>query len=145
MCKALVLADPPYGINIVRPDGKMGGTSRDLKRWNGQINPIYAPVYGDDERIDVTHLLNAGSRHIIWGGNYFADQLPASGSWLVWYKRIKGQINDFGDCELAWTNIGHPARVLQHLWMGMLRDSEPAEHWHPNPEAGRCYVLGARV
>ena len=128
---AAVVTDPPYGVSAVRPDGKMGGTSRDIKRWRGQINPTYAPIFGDDKPIDPSPLLAFGRRHIIWGGNYIADRLPPSPAWLVWYKRINGQANDFADCELAWTDLEMPARVFQHLWMGMLRDSERGVHDHP--------------
>jgi len=126
-----VVTDPPYGINILRPDGKMGGTSRDVKRWQGQINPIYEAFAHDNKPIDPTPILAIGDSHIIWGGNYIADKLPPSRAWLVWYKRINGQVNDFGDCELAWSDLDIPARVFQHMWMGMLRDSEQGEHWHP--------------
>ncbi|HEB27483.1 MAG TPA: site-specific DNA-methyltransferase [Porticoccus sp.] len=35
------------------------------------------------------------------------------------------------DCELAWTSLKQPSRVNQHLWMGMLRDSELQIHDHP--------------
>lgn len=127
----LVLTDPPYGIDIVRSDGKMGGTSKDIKRWAGQINPVYAPVHGDDKPIDPAMVLDAGRKHILWGGNYIADKLPPSPTWLIWYKRINGIQNDFSDCELAWSDIGGPARVFQHMWMGMLRDSEQGIHLHP--------------
>jgi DNA modification methylase len=127
----LVLTDPPYGINIVGSDGKVGGTSASVKKWAGEINPIYLPVHGDDKPIDPLPLLAISTHQIIWGGNYIADQLPPSSCWLIWYKRIKGQVNNFADCELAWTSLDKPARVFQHLWMGMLRDSEIQEHHHP--------------
>jgi site-specific DNA-methyltransferase (adenine-specific)/modification methylase len=88
-------------------------------------------MIGDNKVIDITFLLQIGKIRVVWGGNYFANQLPPSKAWLVWYKRIKGQSNDFSDCELAWTNAQCPARVYQYLWMGMLRDGEQEEHYHP--------------
>jgi len=126
----LVLTDPPYGINIVK-NGRIGGTSRDLGRWGAQYNTIHDEVIGDDEPIDPLPLLNISTHQIIWGGNYIADKLPPSRCWLVWYKRIHKQTNNMADCELAWTSLDKPSRVFQHMWMGMLRDSELQEHYHP--------------
>ena len=126
-----VVTDPPYGISVQHDDGKMGGWSKDTKRWANQINPAYAVFEGDDKPIDPAPLLRLGRKHIIWGGNFVADKLPPERGWLTWYKRIKGQQNDHGDSELAWTDLGCVPRTFQHLWMGMLRDSERGEHWHP--------------
>ena len=52
--------------------------SRSVKRWAGQINPVYADFSGDDKPIDPAPLLAIGTEHILWGGNYMANKLPAS-------------------------------------------------------------------
>ena len=126
-----VITDPPYGITIQHRDGKMGGWSKDTKRWSKQINPIYPQFHGDNKPIEPATILSIGKVHIIWGGNYITDRLPPKRCWLVWYKRVNGQQNDQGDCELAWTDLDCVPRVFHHLWMGMLRDSEVKEHYHP--------------
>jgi DNA modification methylase len=90
----LLLTDPPYGI------GEDGGAqrTRGSKRKNGpklgwdSSRPL-AEVF--DAMLDVT------SSQVIWGGNYFADMLPASRGWLYWEKLMGG---DFSDGELAWTS-----------------------------------------
>ena len=90
----LLLTDPPYGI------GQDGGAqrTRGSKRKNGpklgwdSSRPL-AEVF--DAMLDVT------SSQVIWGGNYFADMLPASRGWLYWEKLMGG---DFSDGELAWTS-----------------------------------------
>ena len=124
-----VITDPPYGINIQGADGKIGGTSTSVKKWAGQIN-VEHPLFDDSAAPDPAPLLCASDDVTIWGGNYFANRLPATAGWLVWNKRIRGQTNNFADCELAWTSRSSPARVFNHMWMGMLRDSEAGEHWH---------------
>jgi DNA modification methylase len=44
---------------------------------------------------------------IVWGGNYFSDQLPQSKKWLV---LDKNQVMpSFSDAELAWTNLSGTA------------------------------------
>ena len=120
----LVLTDPPYGI------GYRTSASRSVL---AQAHD-FSPVYGDDEPFDPSPLLRF-PRLIIWGGNHFADKLPASPTWLIWDKRCGIAQNDSADCEIAWSNLGGPARVYRHLWMGMLRDSENGETYHPNQKA----------
>jgi site-specific DNA-methyltransferase (adenine-specific)/modification methylase len=126
-----VITDPPYGISVQHKDGKMGGWSNDTKRWKHQINPVYKHFTGDDKPIDPQAFMGIGDKHIFWGGNYISHLLHPSRCWLIWYKRIKQQSNDQADCELAWTDLSIPSRVFQHMWMGMLRDSENGEHYHP--------------
>lgn len=98
---ALVLTDPPYGVKE-RTNRKEVGRSN-LAECND-----FPPVYGDDEVFDPAHLLRF-KRLVLFGGNYYAGQLPASPSWIVWDKRDGMTSNDNADVELAWTNLGGPA------------------------------------
>jgi DNA modification methylase len=90
----LLLTDPPYGI------GEDGGAqrTRGSKRKNG-------PKLGWDSSRPLADVFDAmlgvTSSQVIWGGNYFADMLPASRGWLYWEKLMGG---DFSDGELAWTS-----------------------------------------
>jgi DNA modification methylase len=121
----LVLTDPPYGINE-RTDRKA--------RKRGALAECndFPPIYGDDEPYDPAPVLRF-SRVVLFGANHFTDRLPPSPSWIVWDKRAgltskRGDaFNDNGDAEMAWTNLGGPVRVISHLWMGMLKDSERNE------------------
>ncbi len=106
----------------------------------------YAPVIGDESTDTAiraaTTFLNAypDAVHVWWGGNYYADALPASSCWLVWNKETTGH---FADCELAWTNQPKAARLFTHRWNGMLRDSERERRWHPTqkPAALAAWVF----
>jgi DNA modification methylase len=60
----------------------------------------------------------------LWGGNYYADALPASRCWLVWDKENTGS---FADAELAWTNQDAIVRLLRHQWSGLIKASERGE------------------
>lgn len=113
---ALVVADPPYGVSE-RTDRKAKGRSYAAACYD------FAPVYDDDKPFDPAHLLTF-KRLVLWGANHFAERLPASPSWLVWDKRDGIASNDNADCELAWSNLGGPARVFRHLWSGMIKASE---------------------
>ncbi len=126
-----VITDPPYGVAVVK-SGMVGADFGIAKKGK------YAPVEGDDKTPDVRHLLSLAKKQIIWGGNYFADQLPAVGSWLVWDKRSDSGIeNTFADCELAWSNIGCPARIYRQLWNGMIREGEHDKRVHPTQKPVR--------
>lgn len=97
-----VVTDPPYG-----------GV------WTPRLNHRNAP-WKDDIRPDVRPLL-VGKSHCVWGGNYFADQLPVSEAWLIWLKRPAGFDNDprtYSPCEMAWTDFGGKPRIKTHVWDG---------------------------
>lgn len=92
----LAIVDPPYGI------GEDGGKFRDRKGGGNRVLPKKS---WDNERppIEYFHELQRVSQNqIVWGGNYFADRLPASRCWLYWQKLMGG---DFSDGELAWTSF----------------------------------------
>lgn len=118
---ALVLADPPYGVNENTERESSGrGMRPDIPRKAYD----YPPVLGDDEPYDPRPVLALNTKTILWGANHYADKLPASPSWLVWDKKEGGTSDDNADCEMAWTNLGGPARLYSHLWRGFLKKSE---------------------
>ena len=114
----LLLTDPPYAIDIVRqlvkkdPYQKHGYKSWELKEWDKE-----RPTKKDFEE-----MIRVSKNQIIWGGNYFADLLPASQGWLVWNK---GQ-RDFSlaDGELAWTSYDKALRIFDYTRAQALRDGK---------------------
>jgi DNA modification methylase len=123
----LVLTDPPYGI---------AHPTNYHERGRGKLAACrdYAPVAGDDAPFDPVWLLSIGTKRILWGGNWYADRLPASGGWLVWDKERPDDL-DQATCELAWTDCVKGVRRIRHLWNGMMRASrEKLEHPTQKPE-----------
>ncbi len=116
---ALVLADPPYGV-AERTDRKSAGRSCQAECYD------FPPVLGDDQPFDPLPWL-ACPRLVLWGANHFGSRLPDSAAWLAWDKRDGISSNDNADCELAWTNLGGPARLFSHRWSGMIKASERDE------------------
>jgi site-specific DNA-methyltransferase (adenine-specific)/modification methylase len=119
---ALLLTDPPYGIAL-------NTEYRTRKRTALALSNDYPCIAGDGEPFDPAHLLRF-PRLVLFGANHYADRLPASPSWLVWdklagltSKRAMG-FNDSADCELAWTNLGGPARLVPLRWMGLMKGAE---------------------
>ena len=130
----MVFTDPPYGINIVKSN--MVGADFGIAK-KGK----YKPITGDTAIKDITFLLKYAPKVLIWGGNYFASQLPVSGSWFIWDKRgDTGIKNTFADCELAWSNLGNPARVYKQLWNGMIREGEHDKRLHPTQKPVKLFT-----
>ena len=142
-----LLTDPPYGVSERTDRASKGRTN--LARAND-----FAPVQGDDEPFDPAHLLGF-SRAVLFGANYYAEKLPPSASWLVWDKldglaterRVVG-FDDNADVELAWTNLGGPARMVSHRWKGMVKGSERGDsRVHPTqkPVALMAQIIAWRT
>jgi DNA modification methylase len=141
----LVLTDPPYGVGE-RTDRRSKGRGTNPNRTQSTLTNArkawttsndFPAVHGDDEPFDPIHLLGF-KRLVLWGANNFADRLPPSPSWIVWDKLdgLQGKrfvgVDDNGDLEMAWTNLGGPPRLIPHRWKGLLRASEAGERaLHP--------------
>jgi site-specific DNA-methyltransferase (adenine-specific) len=130
-----VITDPPYGI---------AHPCNFASRGRGKLAACndYSDVHHDDRPFDPKHILSLGVPTALWGGNYFADKLPACSGWLVWDKERPDDL-DQATCELAWTNYVKGVRRFRHLWNGMMKASERGENYHPTqkPSALGTWVL----
>jgi DNA modification methylase len=99
-----VITDPPYGIGA--NNQTLGNGKKKFHRGEGW----------DDKVLDIRFVLDLAPLQIIWGGNYFTDQLPPNNHWLIWYKKIANV--SFSECEMAWTNLGKQVRLFSHHWSG---------------------------
>jgi len=95
----LAIVDPPYGIHE-----KLLTTDKNVNQSN-KFALLYMEKNWDKQRPSQHYFdeLRRVSKHqIIWGGNYFADLLPASRGWICWDK-----CQDNFTCvnnELAWSS-----------------------------------------
>ena len=117
-----VITDPPYGIKESRKNNSSRGVLAIAKE--------YTIESWDDCRADwaILDILRVAKNQVIFGGNYYADILPPSSSWIVWDK--KNGSNDFADCELAWTSHNKAVRKIEWQWHGMIRKGREKRH-HP--------------
>ena len=129
----LVLTDPPYGINVVSVDRKVGGDKPFGSK--GKVgygekgkNKIldcneYAPIIGDDTtdtaKANYELIKNYSKNQILFGGNYFTDFLTPSRGWVVWDKENTG---NFADAELAWTSFEKGVKLYHFMWNGLCRE-----------------------
>ena len=108
-----VVTDPPYGIGKdgqAKTTGGHGGRkSHEFLGWDG--------TRPDKAVFDL--MLSVSTTQVIWGGNYFADLLPATGKWLV---RDKGQRINQSDGELAWTSMNGALRIRTLNRVELLKD-----------------------
>lgn len=99
-----LITDPPYGINANKQT--LGTGKKQFHRgddWDVEVPDFY-------------YVLAIVDKAIVWGGNYFADNLPVNNDWLCWHKKNDGL--SFSEFELAWSNIGKNCRIFQHHWGG---------------------------
>lgn len=77
-------------------------------------------------------LLRVSKAQIIWGGNYFANDLPTSQGWIVWDKQHPEGVT-FADCELAWTSFNVATRIFRFMWNGMLQGDMKNKEYRQHP------------
>lgn len=121
-CIDLVLTDPPYGIDyggqLIKGEEFKFNTNK--HGWRNFGNNEWDKERPSEEIFK--EILRVSKNQIIWGGNYFADLLPASQGWLVWNK---GQ-RDFSlaDGELAWTSFDRALRMFDYSRAKALQDGK---------------------
>lgn len=118
----LAICDPEYGI------GEDGGSAR--TRGSKKTNGV--KKNWDNERPSAEYFIELrriSVNQIIWGGNYFADLLPASRCWIYWQKELGG---DFADGELAWTSFDKVLRQYK-------KRSETFDRIHPTQKPVALY------
>jgi len=130
----LAVVDPPYGIGMGEAMGtgwsaKNGGVKHAVKTWDNTAPK--AKYFNELRRVS--------KNQIIWGANYFIEQMPInSPCWIVWDKN-NGQ-SLFADCELAWTSHSTPCRIIQVHWCGSAAIHETGQNKiHPTQKPIKLY------
>lgn len=134
----LAIVDPPYGIdaaNVLSGYRRKSGKGKALKSafnkkdWDKEIPP---PEYFKE-------LQRVSKNQIIWGGNFFIENLKNSQGWIVWNK-INGTTN-FADCELAYTSFDRATRIFSFMWNGMLQGDMKNKQlrYHPTQKPYQLY------
>ena len=130
----LAIVDPPYGIGMDKTHFKTKSsnakpTEYGKKDWD---NAIPSKEYFNE-------LLRVSKNQIVWGGNYFVENLTNSSCWVVWDKDNGNSIH--ADCELAWTSYNTGVRKVKYLWHGMRQQNmkNKEERIHPTQKPIALY------
>ena len=145
-----VLADPPYGIDVVQ-NKSVGGAAPTKFGTADSSNIVEASTYSEiigDETTETAQdfyntCVSLGYKNIaLWGGNYFTDFLAPSRCWIVWDKEMTG---NFSEAEMAWTSFTKGGvKVFKHLWNGLSREGnrkdELSKRVHPTQKPVGLFV-----
>jgi len=127
----LAIVDPPYGLGdrLVKGGNTGGmGTLKNLAddkvvTWDNETPPTEYFI----------ELQRVSQKQIIWGGNYFLDNLGKTDGFVVWDK-MNGT-NPMADAELAWQNIKSTTRMFRwHHFSG-----ERTNKIHPTQKPVKLY------
>jgi site-specific DNA-methyltransferase (adenine-specific) len=104
-CFDLACIDPPYGIG----DEKLtqGGTwATKYKKGDAAWDIKPTTEYWKQ-------LFKVSKNQIVWGANYFMNELPPSRAFIIWDKIA--HLPTMADCEFAWVSIDSNAKICKVL------------------------------
>ena len=101
----LAIVDPPYGIGNKFKGGKTGKMNfNEVVDRGWDIEPPNKDYFDELKRVS--------KNQIIWGGNYFLDNLNSSRCFIVWDKKVSEDFS-LAMCELAWTSFDKLAKIYR--------------------------------
>jgi site-specific DNA-methyltransferase (adenine-specific) len=96
----LAIVDPPYGE----------GNSYNFRFSKDENKKTY-----DNKRPSKKYfkeLFRVSKKQIVWGGNYFTNDLPENRGWICWDKKQPLTGTYFSNFELAWTSFDKVAKMV---------------------------------
>lgn len=139
----LAIVDPPYGIGADKGQNaaaaqreKAKGKSKAGRGWKA-----YKETDWDNKVPSAEYwgkLRRVSKNQIVWGGNYFTDNLEPKMGWIVWNKMQR----DFSlaDGELAWTSFDKAMRIFDMSRGEVLAKSkETFGRFHPTQKPIKLY------
>lgn len=158
----LAIVDPPYGIGITNDVVSVSSQTVHVERERGASCSVGggAPFGGKggrgtfippksyhpfDDNSPPTpeyfeELKRVSKNQIIWGGNYFLENLSSTPCFIFWDKCRDGL--NFADGELAWTSFKRPTRRFTFRWNGMLQGNMKEKEFriHPTQKPVELYA-----
>jgi len=101
----LAIVDPPYGIGDKFKGGNSGKMNFNEVVEKGWDNETPSKEYFNE-------LKRVSKDQIIWGGNYFLDNLGNTRCFICWDKKISEDFT-LAMAELAWTSFDKLAKIFR--------------------------------
>ena len=101
----LAIVDPPYGIGDKFKGGNSGKMNFNEVVKKGWDNAIPNKEYFNE-------LKRVSKNQIIWGGNYFLDNLGNTRCFICWDKKVSEDFT-LAMAELAWTSFDKLAKIFR--------------------------------
>ena len=111
----LAIVDPPYGW----------GNKYNFRFHDDDTKETYDNVRPTKEYFK--QLLRISKEQIVWGGNYFTNDLPENRGWICWDKKQPLEGTSFSHFELAWTSFDKNAVQIDYRYYGNLQGNTSAE------------------
>lgn len=121
----LAICDPPYGIERLKnPNGRLAKYG-DTRKANNNVPQ--ADYFSELQRVS--------RNQIIWGANYF-EGLKGTRCFIVWDK--KQLVDNYSQCEYAWTSFNLQPKIFTHQYSGFLKDDSDIRI-HPTQKPIKLY------
>ena len=120
----LAIVDPPYGSNA--NDGSFTKNKYGINR--GDNWDCYRP-----NKIYFKELFRISNNQIIWGANYFINDLYDTKTMIVWDKIIAEGMTNYSMIEIAWTSFDKRPSKLFKL------SSTQLDRLHPTQKPVQLY------
>ena len=113
----LAIVDPPYGIHL---------KGKNVIKNKSDSDRVFNTEWDDSppDKEYFIELMRVSKNQIIWGGNYFLENLGSCKAPIIWDKLNGNSL--YADGEMAWTSKGLPKnlKIWRHQWCGAFKDSE---------------------
>ena len=123
----LAIVDPPYGLGMHKAQGT---TKAKPKKWCGGEwdNETPTTEYWNE-------LFRVSKNQIVWGANYFMENLNSGKKWIVWDKMLD---QDQSHLELAWTSFVGAERMYRYS-RSKLQGFQNPNRFHPTEKPISLY------
>ena len=123
----LAVVDPPYGLGMHKAQGT---TKEKPKKWCGGEwdNETPTAEYWNE-------LFRVSKNQIVWGANYFIENLNSGKKWIVWDKMLDQDQSHF---EIAWTSFVGAERMYRYS-RSKLQGFQNPNRFHPTEKPISLY------
>jgi len=144
----MVFTDPPYGMNLKTDYADSWGEQSNTSGNIGfRETRNHKPVLGDNKDFDFKTfyaLVEDIKEQFWWGADYYCQEIPKDGGWLVWDKTGGNEsmmnVGFNANFELVWTKQKHKRDLIKHTWKGVAgMKKEDGNRVHPTQKPiGLC-------